>query len=54
MRTERVNVRVKIAKQPSDVNIKVENIALGYIKSIKKRIIVKGPVFAGIIAKITE
>jgi len=48
-----VNVRVKIAKLPSDVNIRVEDAAVSCITSKNKRITVKGPVFVGIKAKIT-
>jgi len=47
-----VNVRVKIAKLPSDVNIRVQTAGMVYITSKHKRIIVKGPVFVGIKAKI--
>jgi O-phosphoseryl-tRNA synthetase len=47
-----VNVRVRITKHPSDVNIKVETAALNYITSKNKRIVIKGPVFVGINAKI--
>jgi len=54
METGEVNVRVKISKRPSDVNIRVEDVALRYIKSMKKRIIVKGPVFVGILARIAK
>jgi len=54
IKTSEVNVRAKISKRPSDVNIKVEDVALRYIKSRKKRIIVKGPVFVGILARIAE
>jgi len=49
-----VNVRVKIAKLPSDVNIRVEDAAVSCITSKNKRIIVKGPVFVGINAKIMK
>jgi len=47
-----VNVRVRIAKLPSDVNIKVQVAGMACITSKNKRIIVKGPVFVGIKAKI--
>jgi len=52
--TGEVNVRVKIAKHPSDVNIGVQEAGVSSITSKNKRIIVKGPVFVGIKAKIVK
>jgi O-phosphoseryl-tRNA synthetase len=52
--TGEVNVRVKIAKLPSDVNIRVQDAGMNSITSKNKRIIVKGPVFVGIKAKIMK
>lgn len=49
-----VNVRVKMAKHPSDVNIKVGDVARRYITSKKKRIEVAGPVFIGVRAEIAH
>jgi len=47
-----VDVRVKMAKLPSDVNVRVQAAGMACITSKNKRIIVKGPVFIGIKAKI--
>ena len=47
-----VDVRVKIAKLPSDVNVMVQAAGMACITSKNKRIIVKGPVFVGIKANI--
>jgi O-phosphoseryl-tRNA synthetase len=47
-----VDVRVKIAKLPSDVNVRVQAAGMACVTSKNKRIIVKGPVFVGIKAKI--
>lgn len=47
-----VDVRVKIAKLPSDVNVSVQAAGMACITSKNKRIIVKGPVFVGIKANI--
>jgi O-phosphoseryl-tRNA synthetase len=43
-----VNIRVKIAKLPSDVNVRVRPTGISYVTSRNKRIVVKGPVFVGI------
>jgi len=48
----KLNIRVKIAKLPSDVNIRINSLAEKYITGKKKRIIIKGPTFIGIRAKI--
>ncbi len=47
-----VDVRVKIAKLASDVNVRVEAAGMACITSKNKKIIVKGPVFVGIKANI--
>jgi len=47
-----IDVRVKIAKRPSDVNVRVQTAGMAYITSKNKRIIVRGPVFVGIRANI--
>ena len=47
-----VDVRVKMAKLPSDVNVRVQAVGMACITSKNKRIIVKGPVFVGIKANI--
>ncbi len=50
--TGEVDIRVRMAKLPSDVNIRIQAAGMACITSKKKRIIVKGPVFVGIKAKI--
>ncbi len=47
-----IDVRVKIAKLPSDVNLRVQATGIACITSENKKIIVKGPVFIGIKAQI--
>ncbi len=49
-----VNIRVRIAKHPSDVNIKISNTARRYITSKKKKIEIAGPVFIGVRAEIVD
>lgn len=51
-RSEKVDVRVKVAKLPSAVNIKIKPVAERFITSRKKRILVKGPTFLGVKARI--
>ena len=46
-----IDLRVRVAKQSSDVNVHVETAALNYITGRQKRIAVKGPVFLGIKAE---
>lgn len=49
-----VNVRVRMAKHPSDVNVKVGDVARRFITSKKKKIEVAGPVFIGVRAEIAS
>ncbi len=49
---KRVNVRVKMAKHPSHVNVKVSDVARRFITSKKKKIEIAGPVFIGVRAEI--
>ncbi|RLE50744.1 MAG: O-phosphoserine--tRNA ligase [Candidatus Methanomethylicota archaeon] len=49
-----VNVRIRIAKQLSDVNLGIEDVALNYISSKRKRIDIRGPVFIGVKAAIQD
>jgi len=49
-----VNIRVKMAKHPSDVNVKVGNVARRFITSKKKKIEIAGPVFIGVRAEIAS
>ena len=51
---EDMDVRVRIAKLPSDVNIKVSDVARRYITGKKKKIDVAGPVFIGVRAEIAK
>ena len=48
-----VNIRVRMAKHPSDLNVKIRDVARRYITSKKKKIEITGPVFVGIRAEIT-
>ncbi|MEM3736605.1 MAG: O-phosphoserine--tRNA ligase [Candidatus Bathyarchaeia archaeon] len=48
-----INLRVKMVKLPSDVNLKINEIAEQYITAEHKKIMVKGPAFIGIKAKLT-
>jgi len=47
-----VNIRIRIVKQLSDINLRLEEPALNYISSMKKRIDIRGPVFVGVKAAI--
>jgi len=47
-----VDLRVRIAKLPSDVNVSVQAAGVACITSKNKKIVVKGPVFVGIKANI--
>lgn len=47
-----VDVRVKIAKLPSDVNLFIDEVAQRYITGKKARVDVRGPAFVGVKAKI--
>jgi len=49
-----VNVRVRMAKHPSDINVKVSDIARRFITSKKKKIEIGGPVFIGVRAEIAS
>ena len=49
-----VNVRVRMAKHPSDVNVKISNVARRYITSKKRKIEIGGPVFIGVRAEIAD
>lgn len=51
---KKVNVRIRVVKTPSDVNIKISDVAQRYITSKEKKIDVRGPVFIGIKAKIFD
>jgi len=49
-----VNVRVRMARRLSDINLEVGEIALRFITNRKKKIIITGPIFLGIRAEIIE
>ncbi len=46
-----ITIRVKVAKLPSDINIKIDEIGRRYITSKNKKIDIRGPVFIGIRAE---
>jgi O-phosphoseryl-tRNA synthetase len=46
-----VKVRVRNVKLPSDINIKIDEVAKRYITTNKKRIDVRGPVFTTVVAE---
>jgi len=49
---EKVNVRVKMARRLSDINLEVGEVARRFITNRKKKIVVSGPLFLGIRAEI--
>ena len=49
---ESVDIRVRMAKRPSDVNINIDEAARRYITAKRRKVEVSGPVFVGIKAKI--
>jgi len=51
---EGVNVRVRIAKRPSDVNVRISDVARRYVTGKKRKIDVAGPVFIGVRAEIAK
>jgi len=52
--TKNLNIRIKMAKRPSDVNIQISDVARRYITSNKKRIKIDGPIFVGVRAEIAD
>jgi O-phosphoseryl-tRNA synthetase len=52
--TEKVNLRIKMVKQPSDINIKIPQNIYYYITSKNLKIDIRGPAFIGIHAKIMK
>ncbi len=46
--TEDIQLRVRMAKQPSDLNIMIGTVAKRYITGRQKKVVVKGPTFIGI------
>jgi len=51
---KRFNLRVRLARRPSDINIKIGDVSRRYIMSRKKKIEISGPLFIGIRAEITD
>ena len=51
---EEVNIRVRIAKRPSDINIRISDVARRYITGKKRKIDIAGPVFIGVRAEIAK
>jgi len=49
-----VNVRVRMAKHPSDVNVRISDVARRYVTSKKRKIEIGGPVFIGVRAEIAD
>jgi O-phosphoseryl-tRNA synthetase len=49
-----VNIRLTMAKHPSDINIKISDPARLYITGKKKKIKIEGPVFIGVRAEIVD
>jgi len=43
-----VDVRVRVAKHPSDVNVRIQEAARRYVQAVGGRIDVRGPVFIGV------
>ncbi|MEM2510888.1 MAG: O-phosphoserine--tRNA ligase [Candidatus Methanomethylicia archaeon] len=51
---EEVNLRIKMVKQPSDINIRIPQNIYHYITSRNLKIDIKGPAFIGIYARIMK
>ena len=51
---EGINLRVRLARRPSDINIEISDVARRYMMSRKKKIQISGPVFVGIRAEISD
>jgi O-phosphoseryl-tRNA synthetase len=49
----KIDIRIKMAKLPSDVNLLIDEVAQRYIMSKRLKIDVRGPVFIGVKAEIT-
>jgi O-phosphoseryl-tRNA synthetase len=44
-------IKVKIVRSGADINIKIDDVAMRYITSTKKKIDIRGPVFSTVVAK---
>jgi len=51
---ENINLRTTIAKAPSDVNLKIDDVAVRYITSQNKVIDIRGPVFCTITGEVKD
>jgi len=51
---KRLDFRVRLARRPNDINIKISDVARRYITNEKKKIEISGPIFIGIRAEITD
>jgi len=49
-----MNIRIRIATHPSDVNVKISKVARRYITGRKRKIEIAGPVFIGVRAEIAD
>lgn len=47
-------VQVKMAKLPSDINLKIEEYAMRFVTDNKKKVDVRGPVFLSVTSTVTE
>ena len=47
-------VQVKMAKHPSDINLRIEEYAMRAITDTKKKVDVRGPVFLAVRSQVTE
>jgi O-phosphoseryl-tRNA synthetase len=47
-----IKIQVKSVKLPSDINLRIDEVAQRYITANKKRIDVRGPVFTTVVAEI--
>ena len=46
-----LELRIRIAKLPSDVNVEISDVANRYITGKQKKVVVKGPTFIGVKAR---
>ena len=47
-------IKVKIVRSGADINIKIDDVAMRYITSTKKKIDIRGPVFLTVVGKVVE
>jgi len=51
---DKTNLRIRMAKRPRDINIRISDIARRYVTNQKKKIDISGPLFIGIRAEINQ